>query len=81
VPYARAAVGANVAVTPLYVTVPATAPPGPETVKVELEIVAAFIASLKVALRARPIGTFVAAFTGTLAVTVGGGVIVVKVQT
>jgi hypothetical protein len=50
-------------------------------VKVELVIVAAFIASLKVALRAWPIGTFVAAFAGTVAVIVGGGVIVVKVQT
>jgi hypothetical protein len=49
--YARTAAGVNVAVTPLYVTVPVTAvPPGPVTVKVDPLIVAAFIASLKVAL-------------------------------
>jgi hypothetical protein len=49
--YARTGLGVNVAVTPLYETVPATAPPGPVTVKVDPLIVTAFIASLNVALR------------------------------
>jgi hypothetical protein len=39
------------------------------------------IASLKVAVSVWPIGTPVAVFTGTTAVTAGGGVIVVKVHT
>jgi hypothetical protein len=48
---ARLAVGVNVAVVPLYATVPATAvPPGPVSVKVVVLIEAGFIASLKVAL-------------------------------
>jgi hypothetical protein len=43
----------NVAVVPLYVTLPATAaPPGPATVKVAALIVAGLIASLKLALSA-----------------------------
>jgi hypothetical protein len=42
--------------------------------------VAQVIASLKVALSTWLIGTPVAVFTGTVAVTVGGGVIVVKVH-
>jgi hypothetical protein len=39
------------------------------------------IASLKVAVSACPMGTPVAVFTGTTAITEGGGVIVVKVHT
>jgi hypothetical protein len=50
VPYARTADGVNVAVMPLYDTVPATAtPPGLVSVKVEVVIVAGFIAMLNVA--------------------------------
>jgi hypothetical protein len=50
VPYARTADGVNVAVEPLYATVPATAvPPGPVTVKVAVVIEAEFIAMVKVA--------------------------------
>ena len=71
----------NVAVTPLYVTVPATAPPGAVTVKVDPLIVAGFIASLKVALITWPIATFVAPFAGIVDTTTGAGVIVVNVQT
>jgi hypothetical protein len=80
---ARLAVGVNVATRPEYVTVPETAPAGPVSVKVDELIVAEFIASLKVAVSAWLIDTFVAAFTGTVAVTVGGtaGAIVVKVHT
>jgi hypothetical protein len=51
VPYAKLAAGVNVAVTPLYVTVPATAaPPVPVTVNVEALIEAGLMDSLKVAL-------------------------------
>jgi hypothetical protein len=47
---ARAAAGVNVAVTPLYVTAPVTAPPGPATVKVPAEVIeAGLIAMLNVA--------------------------------
>jgi hypothetical protein len=61
VPYARTAVGVNVATVPLYATVPATAvPPGPVTVKDDEEIEAAFIGMLKVAVRVVLIGTPVA---------------------
>jgi hypothetical protein len=58
--YARTAVGVNVATVPLYVTDPATAPPGPVTVKVDAPIVAVFIAMLKVALIVVFTATFVA---------------------
>jgi hypothetical protein len=61
VPYARTAAGVNVAVTPLYVTAPATAtPPGPITVKVPVVIEAGFIAILKVAVTVVLMVTFVA---------------------
>jgi hypothetical protein len=50
VPYTRTADGVNVAIEPLYVTVPAMAfPPGPVTVKVPVVIEAGFMAVLKVA--------------------------------
>ena len=58
VKYANGLDGVNVAVVPLYDTVPAT----PFIVNVLLVIVAAFIASLKVAVMAPAIGTFVALF-------------------
>jgi hypothetical protein len=59
--YARTAAGVNVAVTPLYVTAPATAtPPGPVNVKVEGVIVAEFIALLNVAVTVVLMGTPVA---------------------
>jgi hypothetical protein len=58
--YARTAVGVNVAVVPLYVTEPATAPLGPVTVKVVALIVAGFITMLKVALIVVFMTTFVA---------------------
>jgi hypothetical protein len=61
VPYARTAAGVNVAVVPLYVTVPATAvPPGPANVKVPVVIEAEFIAMLKVAVTGVLITTLVA---------------------
>jgi hypothetical protein len=50
-------------------------------VKVVALIVAGFIPSLKVALRTWPMGTLMAPFAGTTAITAGGGVIVVKVHT
>jgi hypothetical protein len=72
----------NVAVVPLYVTLPATAaPPGPATVKEAALIVPGLIASLKLALRACPMGTPVAPFAGTTAVTVGVEAAVVKLHT
>jgi hypothetical protein len=80
VPKARLDEGVKVATRPEYVTVPATAPPGPVSVKVAALIVAGFIVSLKVTLSAWPTGTLTAAFTGTMAVTIGGGVIVVKLH-
>jgi hypothetical protein len=43
-------------------------------------MVAAFIAMLKVAVRTCPMGTLAAAFTGVVAITVGGGATVVKVH-
>jgi hypothetical protein len=76
------AVGVNVATVPEYVTVPATAVPlVPVTVKVVALIEAEAIASLKVALSIWPTGTLVAPFTGVVAVTVGAGVMVVKLHT
>jgi len=50
-------------------------------VKVDALIVAGFIGSLKVAVTASPTATFVAALAGTMAITIGGGVIVVNVHT
>jgi hypothetical protein len=80
--YARLADGMNVATTPVYVTVPATAvPPGPVNVKVDALIVVGFIGSLNVALNVWPMATFVAPFTGSVDTTAGGGVTVLKVQT
>jgi hypothetical protein len=76
--------GVNVATAPVQLTVPATAVvPGPVTLKVVAgdARVEQSIASLKVAVSVWPIGTPVAVFTGTTAVTAGGGVIVVKVHT
>jgi hypothetical protein len=69
--FARAADGVNVAVSPLYVTAPVTAPPGPVTVKVEPVIVAAFIAMLKVALMGVLTATFRAPFAGIVDTTEG----------
>jgi hypothetical protein len=43
-------------------------------------MVAALIASLKVALKTWPMDTFVAPFAGIVLVTAGGGVMVVKLQ-
>jgi uncharacterized membrane protein AbrB (regulator of aidB expression) len=64
------------------VTCPDTAAPsGPVTVKVVALIVAGLIASLNVALSAWPMGTLLVPFAGTVAVTIGGGVIVVKNHT
>jgi hypothetical protein len=51
------------------------------TVKLDVLIVAAFIASLKVAVNTWLTGTFTAPFTGTVAITTGAGVIVVNVHT
>jgi hypothetical protein len=71
VEYASAAAGTNVAVRPLYVTAPATAPPGPVTVKVDAVIEAGLIAMLNVALMGVLIATFVAPFAGTVDTTEG----------
>jgi hypothetical protein len=49
---ARGLLGVNVATPFAYATVPATAPPGPVSVKVDALNVEAVIASLKVALNA-----------------------------
>src|SRR5579862_6345366 len=69
---ARAAVGVKVAVVPEYVTAPATAAaPGPDTVKVDVLIVIAFIAVLKVAVITAATGTLVPWFKGAVAVTAG----------
>jgi energy-converting hydrogenase Eha subunit B len=73
--YARFADGVNVATDPLaaYVTVPETAAlPGPVSVKVAEVIVAAFIAWLKVAVRAVFTATPVVPLPGVTEVTVGG---------
>jgi hypothetical protein len=80
---ARLAAGVKVATAPEQLTVPATAVvPGPVTVNVVAgdASVEQVIASLKVAVSAWVTSTPVAVFTGTVAVTVGGGVIVVKVH-
>jgi hypothetical protein len=75
--------GVNVATLPEQATTPVTLlGPGPARVKVvagELSV-AQFIASLKVAVMTWVTGTPVALATGTT-VTVGGGVMVVKVHT
>jgi hypothetical protein len=60
VPYARAAFGVNVATTPVYVTAPATFPPGPANVNVEDVIEPGLIAMLNVAVTFVVIGTLVA---------------------
>jgi hypothetical protein len=80
---ARGAVGVNVATKPLYVTVPATATPPVVffSVKVVALIEAEVIASLNVAVNTWPTGTFTAPFAGTVATTVGTGVIVEKLHT
>jgi hypothetical protein len=72
VAYARATVGVNVAVKPLYVTAPDTAaPPGPVTVNVEAVSEAGLIAMLKVALIAVLIATFVAPLAAIVDITEG----------
>jgi len=68
---ARLPVGVNVAVMPLYMTVPATAPAGPVSVKVDVEIEAVFIAMLKVALMDVSTATFVAPLAGVVDTTDG----------
>ena len=82
--FVRLAAGVKVATAPEQLTVPATAVvPGPATVNVVAgdASVEQSIASLKVAVSAWVMSTPVAVFTGTVAVTAGGGVIVVKVHT
>jgi hypothetical protein len=72
---ARLAAGVKVATEPAatYVTAPITAtPPGPVTAKVIGLIVAGFIATLKVAVRAWLMGTPVAPLAGMVKMTVGG---------
>jgi hypothetical protein len=69
---------------PAQLTVPDTAvAPGPVTINVVAgdASVVQFIASLNVALSICAIGTPVAAFIGTVEMTIGGGVMVVKVHT
>jgi hypothetical protein len=62
----------NVAVEPLYVTVPDTAPPGPDTVKVPAVVIEAeFIAMLNVAVTFVPIATPVAPGVGVTDTTTG----------
>ena len=81
---ASVAPGVKVATAPAQLTVPATGvAPGPVTVKVVAgdASVAQVIASLKVALNTWLTRTPVAAFTGVVETTAGGGVIVVKVHT
>jgi hypothetical protein len=81
VPVARMVVGVNVAVVPAKVTVPTTGvAPGPAKVNVLELMVAAFMASLKVAETGVLTGTTVDPLTGTVEMTVGGEA-VVKVQT
>jgi hypothetical protein len=62
------------------VTVPATAPPAEESVKIVALSVAGFIASLKVALSTCVTGTPVAPLVGMVDTTTGG-MAVVKLQT
>jgi hypothetical protein len=70
--YAKGDPGVNVAVRPLYVTAPATAvPPGPATVKVDVEIEEGLIAMLKVAVIVVLMATFVAPLAGTVDTTDG----------
>src|ERR1700733_272484 len=72
VPGVKAAAGVNVAVVPAYVTVPViAAPPAPVTRNVDIFIVVAFIASLKLAVIICVIGTAVAPLIGVVAVTAG----------
>jgi hypothetical protein len=72
VPYARTAAGVNVAVVPLYATVPATpAPPGSATVKVEVVIEAEFIAMVNVAVTVVLMRTPVAPWAGVTDATPG----------
>ena len=74
---ARPVVGANVAVVPAKVTVPATdVAPGPVKVNVAALIVAGFIASLKVAEIVVLTATAVDPLTGTVETTVGAGAVV-----
>jgi hypothetical protein len=76
--------GVKVAMLPEQPTVPATAVvPGPANLKVVAgeASVEQVIASLKVALITWLTSTPVAVFTGTVEITTGGGVIVVKVHT
>jgi hypothetical protein len=79
---ARFAAGVNVATAPEQPIVPGTGvAPGPVTVKAVAGKAAQFIASLKVAVITWLTGTPVAVFTGTVAITAGGGVVVVNFQT
>ena len=73
----------NVATAPEQPMVPGTgiAPGAATTVNAAAGNAGQFIASLKVALSTWLIGTPVAVFTGTVAITAGGGVIVVNFQT
>jgi hypothetical protein len=72
VPYARKALGVNVATVPEYVTAPATAaPPGPATVKVVVLIEAALIAWLKVAVTVALMITSVVPRAGVTDTTLG----------
>ena len=76
---ARLAAGVKVAPVPEQAIVPATGvAPGPVTVKAVAGNAAQFIASLKVALSTWVTGTPVAEIPGTVAITAGGGVIVVN---
>jgi hypothetical protein len=79
----RLASGVKVATAPEQLTEPATAVAlgAAVTVKVVAVRVEHSIDSLKFAVRTWATGTPVAEATGTVAVTVGGGVIVVKVHT
>jgi hypothetical protein len=77
VPLARIADGVNVAVLPVYVTVPATGvAPGPVTVKVVPLIVAGFMASLNVAEIVVLTATAGAPFAGIVETTVGAAAVV-----
>ena len=77
VPFARAAVGVNVAVVPANATAPATGvAPGPVTVNVAALMVAAFMASLNVAEIVVLTATDAAPFPGTVETTVGGAAVV-----
>jgi hypothetical protein len=69
---ASVVVGVKVAVAPLRVTDPATAPPGPVTVKDAILIDAGAITVLKVAVTVLLRATFTAPLSGVTEVTVGG---------